>query len=120
MGQSSRTQHAELVPFWISHNDPGDISLADVNSGGPEFLQALDLHVLIIRAKVEVDIVEAARGVTLSTPIATSMSQPPWTRLVNCSAQRASRPTLPAMRRGWAGSRASATSPWPGPSTSAS
>jgi hypothetical protein len=55
VGQSSRTQYAEFVSFWIRHNDPGNISLTDLNSGGTEFLEALNLHVLIVWAKVEVD-----------------------------------------------------------------
>lgn len=60
VGQSSRSQHAELVPFRIRHDDPGDISLTNLNPGGSEFLQALNLHSLIVRPKVEVDSVLAS------------------------------------------------------------
>jgi hypothetical protein len=53
--RSLRSQHAKLVAFWICHNDPGDISLTDLNPGSPELFKALNLGFLIVRAKVEVD-----------------------------------------------------------------
>jgi hypothetical protein len=58
--QSSRSQDAELVPFWVRHDDPGDTSLTDVDSCSPELLKALNLRFLIVGAKVEVDSVLAS------------------------------------------------------------
>jgi hypothetical protein len=53
--RSSRSQNAELVTFWVSHDDPCDISLTDVDPSRPELLQASNFGFLIVRTKVEVD-----------------------------------------------------------------
>ena len=49
-----RAQHAELVPLRVRHDDPGDVSLSNVDSSRPETLESLDFRLLIIRTKIEV------------------------------------------------------------------
>lgn len=45
---------AELISFRVSHDDPVDIPLPDVDSGRGELFETTHLSVLIPRPKVEV------------------------------------------------------------------
>ena len=55
----ARRQNAELIALWISHDHPGDVTLADVDTAGTQRQQPLDLGTLIIRRDVEVQPVNA-------------------------------------------------------------
>jgi hypothetical protein len=48
-------EDAKLVSLWISQNDPGRLTLANVDSRRPESEQAINLGKLVDRAEVEVE-----------------------------------------------------------------
>jgi hypothetical protein len=48
-------EHAKLIPLRVGEHDPWLLALSDVNSSSAQGKQTVDLLILILRAKVEVE-----------------------------------------------------------------
>jgi hypothetical protein len=66
--QLHRRQHAELVAVGVGHDDPAGVTLTDVEHGGAEAEQTIDLGLLVaVRSEVEVQPVLAELGIDRGT-----------------------------------------------------
>jgi hypothetical protein len=63
--RASRAQHAELVALGIGQHDPAHVALTDVDPGGPELEDALDLLILIPVPRAEVQVKPVLDGLGL-------------------------------------------------------